>query len=602
MDNLDTETLRKLVAATKQVESDLKKTGPQTDEELWLWIRDNMGIEIPRAGVCEDTDVPHTAPFKFLADLYFERTGSALAMANRGGGKTMNVALLHYLNALFKPGIECCTFGAIDVQADKCYDHLKSWIYDDDGNYKPHIVDSLRKVTNFRNGSKIFVLGSTPEQVNGPHPQKVHGDEIEQVREDTWKESRNMSMSKRIKDGRMIQAQDILTSTRKGPRGRMQQLINEIQDAKRNNEIAAYELYAWCIFEDAAQVKNCREAPENADLPEEEKCNCNKYKNGFWDDDTERYLDRVCGGRLYRSRGYKTYQDITNDFKQNSRYVWEAQIECKESREENLILPQFTRTRNCIKGFQPNPKNGAIYMAVDWGGTAANAVSWYQLVESPVKAVRENRNFELEEFTIPANSLVCFDEIYEEDWPPTKLGKEVHRIEDDWRERVGPQFKVSGRFPDPQGRGPRNEWSQMPRPLRTTFAAVKEVEIQITFLHELLDDVRFFVDENRCPMFVQEIEAWKRDETTGKEVREFNHQMSAFRYAVANIRVINNRILKSKMNATESPVSSSSQQFRSSPVPVAVRNKKDNERESWRERFGSAQPHNATVIDFPGRR
>lgn len=610
LESLDTNTLRQIAAAAKAAEADLSKSGPQTDDELWLWIKNNMGIEIPRAAVCEGTDVPHVAPFKFLADLYFERVGSVLAMANRGGGKTMNVALLHYINALFKPGIECATFGAIDVQADKCYEHLRSWIFNSEGELKPELIDSLRKLTKFRNGSLVRVLGSTPEQVNGPHPQKVHGDEIELVREDTWKESRNMSMSKKIKDGRLIQAQDILTSTRKGPRGRMQQLIDQIQTSKRKGQIPPFELYAWCIFEDAAQVKNCRRVEENQHLPEWQsgmsndqkpdcKCTCNLYENGHWDDGSERTLDQVCKGRLYKSRGYKSYEDITNDFMQNHRFVWEAQIECSESREENLILPDFREAKHVIKYFLPNPKNGPIYQGVDWGGTAANAVSWYQLLESPVTALREDSNFQLKEFTIPANSLVCFDEIYEEDWPPSKLGWAVHEKEDYWRKRL-PGFRVQDRFPDPQGRGARNEWAAMTRPLKTHFMANRDFEQQVSYLHELIDDDRFYVDKARCPMFVAEAISWKRDQNTGKEVREFNHQMSAFRYAVANIRMVNARIKQRAVHSTQIPVGATDRTFENSPVPVAVKNREQSEYENWRRKLGSAGP-NVNVIDFPGR-
>jgi hypothetical protein len=612
LENLDTDTLRKLVAATKQVEAEIAKAGPQTDDELWDWIYENMGIEIPRAAVCEGTDVPHVAPFKFFADLYFERVQSALAMANRGGGKTMNVALLHFVNAQFKPGIECCTFGAIDVQADKCYGHLKNWIYDENGELKPEIVDSLRKETNLKNGSKILVLGSTPEQVNGPHPQKVHGDEIEQVREDTWKESRNMSMGKKLKDGRYIKAQDILTSTRKGPRGRMQMLINEIREAKSKGDDPPFELYAWCIFEDAAQVRNCREAPENADLPEwtpemgEDakencKCRCDKQRQGVWDDGTERRLNQVCKGRLYRSRGYKGYDDIVNDFRQNNRFVWEAQIECAESREENLILPDFRESKHVIRHFLPNPKNGPIYMSVDWGGTAANAVSWYQLTEAPLRVVRQNSNFELEEIIIPGNSLVCFDELYHEDWPPTKLGKMVLAKEAVWREEF-PDFMVQDRFPDPQGRGARNEWAILDSRLKTHWFANRDFEQQVTYLHELIEDDRFYVDSTRCPMFVAEALSWKRDENTGKEVREFNHQMSAFRYAVANIRMINARILRSAQIAGQMPVAATDREYKDSPVPVAVRQNREGptDYERWRGRFNTAQP-NVNVINLPDR-
>jgi hypothetical protein len=141
----------------------------------------------------------------------------------------------------------------------------------------------------------------------------------------------------------------------------------------------------------------------------------------------------------------------------------------------------------------------------------------------------------------------------------------------------------------------------MPRPLKVQWNAVKEVEIQISYLHELLDDGRFFVDETRCPMFIAEIESWKRDPNTGKEVAEFNHQMSAFRYAVANIRVINNRILVKQMNVGHMPVAATAQEFQKSPVPVSIKDRPESEKhETWRDRFATAGP-NVNVLDYPGR-
>lgn len=575
-----------MAVAAKAYEAQLKVAGPKTDDELHDWIKDNVGIDIPRGSVCTHTNPPHIAPFQFLADLYFERTGSALAMANRGGSKTFIVALLHYLNSLFKPGCESCTFGAVENQSDRAYSHLKTWVYDKEGNKKPEIVDSKMKATEFKNGSIVYVLGSTPEQVNGPHPQKAHADEVELMRPDTWSESRNMAVSKRLVDGTLIKPQDILTSTRKGPRGRMQDLIDQIEESLRKDLIPPYELYVWCIFECASPVSNCREAPENAGRPDEELCICHKYKKGFWDDESDRYLNQVCGGKLYNSKGWKPYEDITNTFMQNGRAVWEAQQECSKPSEENRIIPQFSSVQNGIRYFLPVPKNGPIYMGVDWGGTAANSVHWYQMTTRPIIVM----NHRLEEIEIPIYSLICFDEIYEENTPPSKLGNKVHQVESFWRGRV-PDFSVDDRFPDPQGRGARNEWSQMENPLITHFRATRDFETHVTYLHDWLDDSRFYVDETRCPMFIAEAEAWKRNPLTGKEVREFNHAMSDFRYCVANIEVLNAKMLKQRKNVTTRPVSHSKYIHSSSgqgSLPVSVR--QNTESESWRGRFATAQP------------
>jgi hypothetical protein len=94
--------LQNLAKQLKALEKDAPERGPQTDEELHAWIKKNLGMDIPTTPVCEG----HCSPFDFVADIYFERTSSALAMANRGGGKTENSAILHLLNSIFRPGCE----------------------------------------------------------------------------------------------------------------------------------------------------------------------------------------------------------------------------------------------------------------------------------------------------------------------------------------------------------------------------------------------------------------------------------------------------------------------------------------------------------------
>src|SRR4051812_29899293 len=102
LDHLSDEELQELLEAQEELEVRLSEDGPQNDDELHAWIKQELGIDIPRTSVCEG----HDAPFTFIADLYFERTDAALLMANRGGSKTFLVALLHWLNSRFKPGCE----------------------------------------------------------------------------------------------------------------------------------------------------------------------------------------------------------------------------------------------------------------------------------------------------------------------------------------------------------------------------------------------------------------------------------------------------------------------------------------------------------------
>jgi hypothetical protein len=126
-DKLGTLSRDELVSMAQQVaqlESNLKISGPQTDDELHAWVLKTFGLNISRVKVCDD----HDAPFTFFADCYFHRVPSVVLMANRGGSKTFLVALLHLINSKFKPRCESATVGAIEMQAKRAYAHLLKFV------------------------------------------------------------------------------------------------------------------------------------------------------------------------------------------------------------------------------------------------------------------------------------------------------------------------------------------------------------------------------------------------------------------------------------------------------------------------------------------
>ena len=166
---LSTEELREMFDTQVELERRLILYGPQTDDELHAWIKAELNLDIPRVAVCEG----HDPPFDFLSDLYFERIDAGLGVGNRGGAKTLMVAILHWLNSKFKPGTESCTFGATEAQSLRCYAHLKGWIYDADGERRPEIVSSLMRETLGRPapGSRCCrapLGGQRPPPTEGP--------------------------------------------------------------------------------------------------------------------------------------------------------------------------------------------------------------------------------------------------------------------------------------------------------------------------------------------------------------------------------------------------------------------------------------------------
>jgi hypothetical protein len=534
------EELEQLLEAQQQLEEQLSEFGPQNDEELHEWLKFELGIDIPKVKVCE----AHDAPFTFLADLYFERVEAALGVANRGGAKTFLVAVLHWLNSRFKPGCESCTFGAIEAQSFRAYAHLRNWIYDEDGNLKPTIVSSLMRDTTFKNGSKIEVLGSTPDAVNGPHPQKAHADEIELMRDDTFRESRNMTVSKTTKDGRVYIPQDILTSTRKGPSGRVQQLIDEIEEAVAHGYKPPRKLYMWCIKETSAQVKNCQVA--RPDLPKAFQCPCDRIRRGEWEDGSPRTLDQICCGDFHKSRGWQPFGDIEKQFRENDRETFEAQVLCSKPEMRWHYVPSWREEKHLIRGFSPDPANGPIFMALDWGGTNPHAVNWYQLLKNEIEVETWVQPDKGKRYTtrIKEGTLVCFDEIYIAEIGNEKLGQMVKEVEAKYQRIYGPAWRVYERYADPQGKAARMDFKAMN--LLTKWHTTREFDEHIKAIRAMFDDDLFRCVGEKCPKFVWEIKQWRIDERTGDQLDIHNHAMSNFRYAVANIKKIKRRAIGNK--------------------------------------------------------
>lgn len=535
--------LKNLEALKKRNEA----LGPQTDEQLHKWILDNLGLNIPRVAVCDD----HQSPFEFIADIYFERVDSAIAVASRDGGKTMASAIIHLINSIFKPGCESITVGAIWAQSNRAYENLKK-LAKYHGKVPsidkhPDIISTNKERTQFLNGSSVEILPGTISAVNGPHGQKLHRDEVELMDPEVFKEAVNISSSKVIIENgvkKEIKSQDWITSTRKWAHGQMQNFVDEIKEAEIMGFKPAYKLYTWCVFEVAENVPNCRVAFPN--LPDNKKCDCHNVVKGKWDDDvTPRRFSDVCRGRLARSDGYTSLADIHKKFLENDRGTWEAQKECTKPEVGGLVFPMFTRGRHGIKFYEPDPNNGDIYTSTDFGGTNPHAVNWYQVLDHEIYVHAFNQDGTEEPIKkLVAGTVVCFDEIYKAEIGNIELAKLVLAKEEKWR-REYPDFRIKKRFADVAAKAARLDWAKANPAMPTAFYVTREIKEHIKTCAVALQDDTFVVDTNRCPMFCNEIESWpykKRQagmiDDPEVPVDDFNHCMSNFRYAMENIKYI----------------------------------------------------------------
>jgi hypothetical protein len=377
-----------------------------------------------------------------------------------------------------------------------------------------------------------ILVSNTVRAVNGPHPQVVHADEVDLMDESVYDESRNMAASKVLKT-HTIPAQNVITSTRKSGHGLMQRIMNEIAEAELQDREPPFKLYAWCIFEVAAPVTNCQVAYPDQNC---ESCNCHDVIKGSWENGEQRTLKDVCQGRLARSQGWIPKVDVDKLFTSNSQQIWEAQQQCIKPSTEGLVLPQFSRERHCVKAFDLDPANGAIYEGIDFGSTNPHAVLKVQVLDHEI----EVESFGGAKKRLRQGSHVFFDEIYKAEAGNAKLADMIIARNKLWRDLAGPGFRISGRFCDPQGKSARLDLRD--KGLPSQWYATRDVKEHIKHVSDILSDDLFFVVADRCPMMVEEIESWhyprKRASMTDDPeipVADFDHAMSAMRYVTANI-------------------------------------------------------------------
>lgn len=307
---------------------------PETDDELHAWIEDVLGVDVPRTSVC----VGHDAPFDFIADMFFHRESDAVVLANRGGGKTMLIAILHVVNGFFKPGFTTSHFGAINEQARRAYSYFKN--YTRKKPLKNAIADSLQSSTNWTNGSAIEVLAGTEKQTQGAHTRLVAFDELESGNPVAYENSKAIPTEWWEGDINRL-GQYIVTSTRNTGTGLMQKALDEA-------EANGTHIYSWCILETAM--------PCGVECDAE---NCNIFR---WSE-----------GRSRNATGWLSHDAINKFHDKVGDETWECQFLCKKPESKSFVYAIFG-DNNISEQAEYVEDAGGIWVGYDWGFTDATAL------------------------------------------------------------------------------------------------------------------------------------------------------------------------------------------------------------------------------------
>ncbi len=296
---------------------------------LWGWIKQFIGYEIPREKICPD----HCAPFDFVADYLFGEVDFAVVLANRSGGKTQNFGILDTILAFLYDDIEIATVGAIQFQAQKCYEYFKSFSLQFPFSHNTG-TQTMKKSTG-KNKSSVQVLTGTMSGVNAPHPQLLFVDEIDLMAWPVLQQALSMPQSKHG-----VLAKTVLTSTRKFAGGAMQRLMDEAPTK-------GYKVYQWCVWEIMEKLPTDPVALDRV----------------------QKVFGNELPANINKADGYYTWHDALQ--KRNSPLeaeTWEVEWLCRKPGLEGVIYgSSYSDDNNFLMDWSPAGRPGYIYLLEDFG-------------------------------------------------------------------------------------------------------------------------------------------------------------------------------------------------------------------------------------------
>lgn len=214
---------------------------PSSRAELGEWLRHYAGVDIP-AGTCDDPG--HTAPLTAVWDAYSAQDTRAVWHASRAaGGKTVCLAALSFVEAVTLAA-EVTLLGGSFEQSQRVHQYHKGErrslnggkVFWNAPNAPTWLLegDPTKRLTKLTNGGAIEVLTASQKSVRGPHPQRLRGDEIDEMDRAVWEAAQGQTA-----DAGGVRMQTVGSSTWQNPKGTM------TEELKLANELG-FPVVRWC--------------------------------------------------------------------------------------------------------------------------------------------------------------------------------------------------------------------------------------------------------------------------------------------------------------------------------------------------------------------
>lgn len=205
---------------------------PRNPTELWHAIRLLFGYKIPLTSTHEDFN----APYEWFSKVFFGKVEDSVALASRGGGKTLQASILMTLSSIWRPNYDAVHAGGTQVQAQVASAYLADFYN------KPHLKGEFESKpakfsSNWKNQSSWRIVTGSMKGVSGQHPNILTLDEIEFWEIEALTQTFEVPIHKN--DYKRIWT---AFSTRQRSYGAMNWLVDEAP--KRG-----FAFYQWSVFE-----------------------------------------------------------------------------------------------------------------------------------------------------------------------------------------------------------------------------------------------------------------------------------------------------------------------------------------------------------------
>lgn len=221
---------------------------PETEDELWEFVRTIWNVRIPRTAVCPQ----HCAPFDAFADAFFARSTAAVWLGSRGlSGKSFLLATLA-ITEMVCLRANVSVIGGSGEQSVNVHRYLHRFWSQPLAPRHLLRTDPSKRETALVTGNVCRALQASQTSVRGPHPERLRLDEIDEMDRAIFDAALGQPMSRPP-----VRSHTVASSTHQYPDGTMTYALNLARDPDRN-----WRVWTWCFRESSNPVDGWLSADE----------------------------------------------------------------------------------------------------------------------------------------------------------------------------------------------------------------------------------------------------------------------------------------------------------------------------------------------------